>query len=168
MKNGIAILLCAGLISCFTACSSGDGNVSSSSSSNSSSKVSSSSSSSSMSSSSSSKVSSNASSANFDDTAFDTFEKKLKDMDLNFKTSDADAGLANAKKGVTYTFDDGGKVELYRIDDSNMLSEIANDMVITIEGIGKLPVEMNENLVLVAGDAPSDKKDDIINAFKDL
>ncbi len=179
MKKSIAILLCAGLISCFTACSS-DGDVSSNASSNASSHTSSAASSnsshassntsgaSSHTSSDSSKQSSYTASTTFDDSAFDTFEKKLKDMKLSYKTSDADAGLANAKKGVTYTFDDGGKVELYLIDDSNLLSKIANDLVLTIEGVGDLPVELNGNLALVAGDAPSDKKDDIINAFKKL
>ncbi len=175
MKKSIAILLCAGLISCFTACNS-DGNVSSDTSSTASSHTSSAvssnnsshASSSSHVSSDSSKQSSYTASNTFDDSAFGTFEQKLKDMKLSYKTSDADAGLANAKKGVTYTFDDGGKVELYLIDDSNLLSKIANDMIITIEGVGDLPVELNGNLALIAGDAPSDKKDDIINAFKDL
>lgn len=169
MKKYISFVLCILLALASTACSNGNGNVSSSSSSRPQSSSNSGVTSSQNSSVTNSSTASGTVSGNsFDESIFEKFESGLKELNLDYTAKDADAGLAKAEKGVTYSFSDNQKVEVYLFNDSNLLAQMANSAVITIEGLGELPVEMNGNLVLLAGDAPDDKKDDIIKMFKDL
>ncbi len=164
MKKWISFLLCAVLAVFSTACNSEDGNISSSGSPLSSGN--SMASSGSLSSGSSMESSSKADS--FDTSVFQSVENGLKDLGLSYTKKDADAGLAKAEKGVTYTFSDGKSIDVYLFNDANLLEEMANSAMITIEGIGEMPVEMNNNLILLAGNAPEDEKQKIIDMFKKL
>lgn len=99
-------------------------------------------------------------------TAFEQFEKGLKDNNLTYEKVIMAADMVGAVEGYKYKFE-SGKAEVYRFDkDSKALKDASENKSLRLEGFGSFPAEINGNFVLLVDDRINN--DSIMKIFKEI